>query len=188
DLIQEAIMEGRLKFEKVKSDMKVDSDPFEVNSNFVEPCCFEINMVGFHSFEFETSLGNFEQNIRQAATLFEKERMKKELSHKEEQVRQRNGPRRVDVTGSTSSNPAVMQWMQEVHGNQDRDFKEYNEYSNRRSFRGRGDRGRGRFGQNRGRGHFRPFGARFNNLSNKGSSEIIDKGGKSFSSGSSSVS
>ncbi|MED6150465.1 hypothetical protein PIB30_072578 [Stylosanthes scabra] len=110
-------------------------------------------MVGFHSFEFDTSLGNFEQNIRQvfpgvgeglldflmqqklkdrdvslcpkcnavfdaeAAALFEKERIKKELAHKEEQVRQWNGPRRVDVAGLTSSNPATMQWMQEVHGN-----------------------------------------------------------------------
>ncbi|MED6166889.1 hypothetical protein PIB30_113750, partial [Stylosanthes scabra] len=78
-------------------------------------------MTGFTSFEFDTSLGNFEENIRQvfpgvgeslldflmqqklkdrdvslcprcnavfdadAAALFEKERMKKELAHKEEQ-------------------------------------------------------------------------------------------------------
>ncbi|MED6212640.1 hypothetical protein PIB30_085418 [Stylosanthes scabra] len=65
DLIQEAITEGRLKFEESKTEMKVDSDPFEVNSNFVEPCCFEAHMVGFHSFEFDTSLGNFKQNIHQ---------------------------------------------------------------------------------------------------------------------------
>ncbi|MED6188923.1 hypothetical protein PIB30_090638 [Stylosanthes scabra] len=180
--------------------MKVDSDPFEVNSNFVEPCCFEINMVGFHSFEFDTSLGNFEQNICQvspgvgeglldflmqqklkdrdvslcprcnavfdaeAAALFEKGRMKKELAHKEEQVRQQNGPRRVDVAGSTSSNPTLLLC------------------NGCKSFRGRGGRGRGRFhgrfGQNRKRGCFHPFGSRFNNLSNKGSSEIIDKGAK----------
>ncbi|MED6159222.1 hypothetical protein PIB30_040338 [Stylosanthes scabra] len=120
-------MEGRLKFEEAKTEMKVDSDPFEVNSNFVEPCCFEVHMVGFHSFEFDTSLGHFEQNIRQ----------------------------------TNSNNPTAMQWMQ-VHGNQDRDFKEYNEYQNRRSFRGHGGRGRGRFngcfGQNRGRGRFHSHG------------------------------
>ncbi|MED6141560.1 hypothetical protein PIB30_104709, partial [Stylosanthes scabra] len=117
-----------------------------------------------------------------ATALFEKERMKKELAHKEEQVRQRHGPRRADVSRSNSNNPTAMQWMQEVHGNQGRDFREYNEYPNRRSFRGRGGRGRGRFngrfGQNRGQGHFHPFGGRFNGPSSKDSSEIIDKGQK----------
>ncbi|MED6191141.1 hypothetical protein PIB30_113240, partial [Stylosanthes scabra] len=58
-------MEGRLKFEDTKPEMKIDADPFEVNSSFVEPCCFGINMTGFTSFEFDTSLGNFEENIQQ---------------------------------------------------------------------------------------------------------------------------
>ncbi|MED6113436.1 hypothetical protein PIB30_070775 [Stylosanthes scabra] len=58
-------MEGRLKFEEAKPEMKIDDDPFEVNSSFVEPCCFGVNMAGYTSFEFDTSLGNFEENIRQ---------------------------------------------------------------------------------------------------------------------------
>ncbi|RYR47629.1 hypothetical protein Ahy_A07g033571 [Arachis hypogaea] len=37
DLIQEAIMEGRLKFDDRKKDMKVDSDPFDASTNFAEP-------------------------------------------------------------------------------------------------------------------------------------------------------
>ncbi|MED6191506.1 hypothetical protein PIB30_000603 [Stylosanthes scabra] len=89
-------MEGRLKFEETKADMKIDTEPFEINSSYVEPFCLGIHMAGFTSFKFDTSLGNFEQNIRQvfpgvAAALFEKERMKKELAHKEEQARQRQG-------------------------------------------------------------------------------------------------
>ncbi|XP_016199521.1 uncharacterized protein LOC107640520 [Arachis ipaensis] len=38
DLIQEAIMEGRLKFDDGKKEMKVDVDPFEVDASYVEPC------------------------------------------------------------------------------------------------------------------------------------------------------
>ncbi|XP_057730542.1 uncharacterized protein LOC130945864 [Arachis stenosperma] len=38
DLIQEAIMEGRLKFDDGKKEMKVDVDPFDANASFVEPC------------------------------------------------------------------------------------------------------------------------------------------------------
>ncbi|MED6172068.1 hypothetical protein PIB30_046633 [Stylosanthes scabra] len=167
-------------------EMKVDSDPFEVNSKFVEPCCFEAHMVGFHSFEFDTSLRNFEQNIRQQLLFSKKERMKKELAHKEEQVRQRHGPRRAYASSSmtaqtNSNNPTAMSWMQ-VHGNQDKDFREYNEYQNRCNFRGRGGRGRGRFngrfGQNRGRGHFRFHGILPRNPPSKDSSEILEKGVK----------
>ncbi|MED6137616.1 hypothetical protein PIB30_066654 [Stylosanthes scabra] len=128
-------------------EMKIDPDPFEVNSSFVEPCCFGINMAGFTSFEFDTSLGNFEENIRQVfpgvgesllyflmqqklkdrdvslcprcnavfdadvAALFEKERMKKELAHKEEQVRQRHGVRRTESSTMMAVPPTQMQWV-----------------------------------------------------------------------------
>ncbi|RYR46320.1 hypothetical protein Ahy_A07g032060 [Arachis hypogaea] len=37
DLIQEEIMERRLKFDEGKKDMKVDIDPFDSTANFVEP-------------------------------------------------------------------------------------------------------------------------------------------------------
>ncbi|MED6221396.1 hypothetical protein PIB30_054246 [Stylosanthes scabra] len=119
-------MQGRLKFEESKPEMKFDSDPFEVNSSYVEPCCFGVNMVGFASFEFDTSLGDFEKNIRQVflgvgegCSSFEKEKMKKELAHKEEQVRQRYGPRRTEASSSMNAQvnsdfPIAMRWMREV--------------------------------------------------------------------------
>ncbi|MED6155967.1 hypothetical protein PIB30_010312 [Stylosanthes scabra] len=40
-------MEGRLKFEEPKTEMKVDTEPFEVNSSFSEPELFGVNVVGF---------------------------------------------------------------------------------------------------------------------------------------------
>ncbi|RYR13878.1 hypothetical protein Ahy_B04g070646 isoform B [Arachis hypogaea] len=58
DLIQEAIMEGRLKFDDGKKEMKVDVDPFEVDASYVEPC-FRVNMVGM-SYDFNLALDDFE--------------------------------------------------------------------------------------------------------------------------------
>ncbi|RYR04161.1 hypothetical protein Ahy_B06g083750 [Arachis hypogaea] len=119
DLIQKGIIEGRLKFDDGKKDMRVDTDPFDVG-----PIFLGINMVGF-TYEFDTTLGDFETNVRlvypgdgeglleflmqqrlkdrnvslcprsnvvfdaEAAVIFEKEKMK-ELAHKEEQIRQRH--------------------------------------------------------------------------------------------------
>ncbi|RYQ89004.1 hypothetical protein Ahy_B09g095876 [Arachis hypogaea] len=62
DLIQEAIMEGRLKFDDGKKEMKVDSDPFDSEANFAEPY-FGVNMVGI-SYDFDMALGNFESDVR----------------------------------------------------------------------------------------------------------------------------
>ncbi|XP_016164384.1 uncharacterized protein LOC107606893 [Arachis ipaensis] len=45
NLIQEAIMEGRLKFDDGKKDMKVDSDPFDASANFSEPFLGSIWLV-----------------------------------------------------------------------------------------------------------------------------------------------
>ena len=45
DVIQQAIKDGRLKFESPKAPMKVDADPLSVEANLVEPVAFEINMV-----------------------------------------------------------------------------------------------------------------------------------------------
>ncbi|RYR26745.1 hypothetical protein Ahy_B02g061050 [Arachis hypogaea] len=153
DLIQEAIMEGRLKFEDGKKEMKVDVDPFEVDASCVEPC-LEVNMVGI-SYDFDVALDDFESQVRsvyprtgdglldflvqqkinvslcprcnavfdaEAAAIFEKERMKKELAHKEEQARQRQPIRRVegssskipqhDVTAPLSRSQAIgVQWI-----------------------------------------------------------------------------
>ncbi|MED6122974.1 hypothetical protein PIB30_044948 [Stylosanthes scabra] len=123
-------MEGRLKFDDSKPEMRVDTDPFEVNSSFAEPEFLGVNMVGFHSYEFDTALGDFETNVRQvfhgvgeglldfmmqqklkdrdvsmwphcnavfnveAAEIFEKGNMKKELARREVHVRQNNVARR----------------------------------------------------------------------------------------------
>ncbi|MED6199753.1 hypothetical protein PIB30_078854 [Stylosanthes scabra] len=151
-------MEGRLKFEETKPEMKIDTDPFEVNSSFVEPYCFGVNMAGFTSFEFNTSLGNFEENIRQVfpgigeglldflmqqklkdrdvslcPSSFRKERMKKELAHKEEQVRQRQGARRTESSNVMAVPPIQMQW---VGGSSGARFPGYNDFPGHRNFRG----------------------------------------------------
>ncbi|RYR07520.1 hypothetical protein Ahy_B05g074889 [Arachis hypogaea] len=55
-------MEGRLKFNDGKKDMKVDSDPFDAGANFAEPF-LGVNIVGF-SYEFDTALGDFKVNVR----------------------------------------------------------------------------------------------------------------------------
>ena len=45
DLIQKAIQDGRLKFEEKSAPMKVDTKPFDVDSNYVEPITLPIGMV-----------------------------------------------------------------------------------------------------------------------------------------------
>ncbi|XP_057723718.1 uncharacterized protein LOC130939646 [Arachis stenosperma] len=58
DLIQKAIMEGRLKFDDGKKEMKVDVNPFEIDASYVEPC-FGVNTVG-KSYDFDVALDDFE--------------------------------------------------------------------------------------------------------------------------------
>ncbi|XP_072054313.1 uncharacterized protein [Arachis hypogaea] len=84
-------MEGRLKFDDGKKEMKVDVDPFETDASYVEPC-FGVNMVGM-SYDFDVVLDDFESQVRSvyprigdAVAIFENERMKKELAHREEQA------------------------------------------------------------------------------------------------------
>ncbi|RYR28421.1 hypothetical protein Ahy_B01g052542 [Arachis hypogaea] len=62
DLIQEAIMEGRLKFDDGKKEMKVNTDLFNADASFVEPC-FGVNMVGM-SYDFDVALDDFESQVR----------------------------------------------------------------------------------------------------------------------------
>ncbi|MED6147241.1 hypothetical protein PIB30_042267 [Stylosanthes scabra] len=94
----------------------------------------------------------------EVAALFEKERMKMELAHKEEQVRQRHGSCRNESSNLMADPPIQMQWVGESSRTR---FPRYNEYPACRNFRGQG-RGRGRghgrfhgqFGQLRGRRRF----------------------------------
>ncbi|RYR16120.1 hypothetical protein Ahy_B04g073069 isoform A [Arachis hypogaea] len=62
DFIQEAIMEGRLKFDDGKKEMKFDSDPFDSGANFSEPY-FGVNMVRMY-YDFDVALGSFESDVR----------------------------------------------------------------------------------------------------------------------------
>ncbi|RYR53518.1 hypothetical protein Ahy_A06g028674 [Arachis hypogaea] len=137
DLIQEAIMERRLIFDDGKKEMKVDVDPFDVDTSFVEPYR-GVNMVGM-SYDFDVALDDFESQVRsvypragdslldflvqqkikdrnislcprcnvvfdaETEAIFEKERMKKELAHKEEQACQRQPIRRIE--GQSSKTP-----------------------------------------------------------------------------------
>ncbi|MED6115522.1 hypothetical protein PIB30_091479 [Stylosanthes scabra] len=153
-------MEGRLKFDDSKPEMRVDTDPFEVNSSYAKPELLGVNMVGFHSFEFDTALGDFEANVRQvilgvgkglldflmqqklkdrdvsmcpccnavfdveAAEIFEKEKMKKELSHREE--------------------PLAALWMGEVNRHKNIELREREAYEAHRQ--ARRETSRGRFG------------------------------------------
>ncbi|XP_072064413.1 uncharacterized protein [Arachis hypogaea] len=55
-------MEGQLKFDDGKKEMKVDVDPFEVDASYVEPC-FGVNMVGM-SYDFDVALEDFESQVR----------------------------------------------------------------------------------------------------------------------------
>ncbi|MED6193152.1 hypothetical protein PIB30_016454 [Stylosanthes scabra] len=84
-------MEGHLKFEETKADMKVDTEPFE-NIRQVFPGVGE----GLLDFLMQQKLKDRDVSLcprcnavfdAEAAALFEKERMKKELAHKEEQAR-----------------------------------------------------------------------------------------------------
>ncbi|RYQ80188.1 hypothetical protein Ahy_Scaffold1g106760 isoform E [Arachis hypogaea] len=137
DLIQKVIIEGHLKFDDGKKEMKVDVGPFDTDVSFVEPC-FGVNIVGI-SYDFDVPLDNFESQVRfvypragdgllnflvqqkikdrnvslyprcnavfdaEAAAIFKKERMKKELAHRQEQARQRQLIRRIE--GQRSKTP-----------------------------------------------------------------------------------
>ncbi|RYQ92330.1 hypothetical protein Ahy_B09g098532 [Arachis hypogaea] len=61
DLIQEAIMERRLKFDDGKKEMKVDTNPFKANASFMP--CFGVNMIGM-SYDFDVTLDDFESQVR----------------------------------------------------------------------------------------------------------------------------
>ncbi|RYR73717.1 hypothetical protein Ahy_A02g008196 [Arachis hypogaea] len=108
----------RLKFDDGKKEMKVDSDPFDCEASFAEPY-FGTNIVGMF-YDFDLALGNFELDVRpvypgtedglldflmqqklkdrdvslffdaEPVATFEKERIKKELAHKEEQACQKH--------------------------------------------------------------------------------------------------
>ena len=53
DLIQKAIKDRRLKFEKKANPKKVDIESFEVDSNYVELVSLPINMVGINEQEVD---------------------------------------------------------------------------------------------------------------------------------------
>ncbi|RYQ91745.1 hypothetical protein Ahy_B09g097753 [Arachis hypogaea] len=62
DLIQEAIMEGRLKFDDGRKEIKVNVDPFDAEASFIEPC-FDVNMVGMF-YDFDVALDDFVSQVR----------------------------------------------------------------------------------------------------------------------------
>ena len=51
DLIQKAIKDRRLKFKEKSAPMKVDTESFDANSNYVELVTLPIGMDGFHNQE-----------------------------------------------------------------------------------------------------------------------------------------
>ena len=53
DLIQKATKDERLKFEEKSTLMKVDTEPFDVNSNYVKLVTLPIGMIGFDSQEVD---------------------------------------------------------------------------------------------------------------------------------------
>ncbi|RYR41096.1 hypothetical protein Ahy_A08g037494 [Arachis hypogaea] len=55
-------MEGRLKFDDGKREMKVDVDLFDTDASFVEPY-FGVNMIGM-SYYFNVALDYFESQVR----------------------------------------------------------------------------------------------------------------------------
>ncbi|RYQ99043.1 hypothetical protein Ahy_B07g086891 isoform A [Arachis hypogaea] len=55
-------MEGRLKFDDGKKEMKVDTDPFDAEASFAEPY-FGVNMVGM-PYDFDVALDDFESQVR----------------------------------------------------------------------------------------------------------------------------
>ncbi|MED6186511.1 hypothetical protein PIB30_067386 [Stylosanthes scabra] len=114
-----------------------------------------------------------------AAALFEKERMKKELAHKEEQVRQRQGARRIESSNVVVVPPIQMQW---VRGPSGARFPGYNDFPGHRNFRG-GNQGRGRgrgFSHRhfRGRARFHSQNAKSSSTADASPSENKDKGAK----------
>ncbi|QHN96050.1 uncharacterized protein DS421_18g615050 [Arachis hypogaea] len=186
DLIQEAIMEGRFKFDDGKKEMKVDVDPFEVDANYVEPC-FGVNMVGM-SYEFDVVLDDFESQVRsvyprigdglldflvqqkikdrdvslcprcnaifdaEAAVIFEKERKKKELAHREEQARQRQPIRRLKGSSSKTSQENVstpLSHSQAILGHRAPSQNQYSFYRGRARGYPRERGGRRSFNQNK---------------------------------------
>ena len=60
DLIQKAIKDRRLKFEKKANPKKVDIESFEVDSNYLELVSLPINMVGVN--EQEVDKRNLQSN------------------------------------------------------------------------------------------------------------------------------
>ncbi|MED6212301.1 hypothetical protein PIB30_082005 [Stylosanthes scabra] len=130
-------MEGRLKFEEAKPEMKIDADPFEVNSSFVEPCYFGQKLKDRDVSLCPRCNAVFDADV---VALSEKERMKKELAHKEEQVRQKQEARRTESSNVMAVPSIQMQW---VGGSSGARFPRYNDFSGYQNFRG-GNRGRGR--------------------------------------------
>ena len=53
DSIQKVIKDGRLKFEEKSNPMKVDTKPFDIDSNYFELVTTPIGMVGLGSQEFD---------------------------------------------------------------------------------------------------------------------------------------
>ena len=53
DLIHKAIKDRRLKFEEKSNLIKVDTKPFDIDSNYVEPVTLLIGMVGLDDREFD---------------------------------------------------------------------------------------------------------------------------------------
>ncbi|MED6185962.1 hypothetical protein PIB30_062157 [Stylosanthes scabra] len=167
---------GRLKFEEAKPEMKIDTDPFEVNSSFVEPCCFGQKLKDRDVSLCPRCNAVFDAD---AAALFEKERMKKELAHKEEQVHQRQGARRTESSNVMVVPPIQMQW---VGGSSGARFLGYNDFPGHRNFRG-GNRGRGRgrgFSHRhfRGRVRFHSRNAKSSSTAEASPSENKNKGAK----------
>jgi len=69
DMVQTTIDEGRLKFEE--KPMKVDTDPFHIQANYVEP--MQIKMIGALIWTLKVSTPLSEEEINQALEEFEKE-------------------------------------------------------------------------------------------------------------------
>ncbi|RYQ82169.1 hypothetical protein Ahy_B10g100778 [Arachis hypogaea] len=182
DLIQGAIMEGRLKFDDGKKEIKVDVDPFEADASFVEPC-FGVNMVGM-SYDFDVALDDFQSQVRsvypragdglldflvqqkikdrdvslcprcnvvfdvEVAAIFEKERMKKELAHREEQARQRQPIRCIEGQSSKTLQHSIVAPLSRSQAIGVQWIRNCQEFQKARGYpRGRG--GRRNFNQNK---------------------------------------
>ncbi|MED6195602.1 hypothetical protein PIB30_039475 [Stylosanthes scabra] len=119
-------MEGRLKFNDSKLDMKVDSDLFEVNSSYVEFGFLGVHMVGFHSFEFDTALGNFKTNVRQVVPRVGEGLLDFLMQQKLKDRDVSMCPRWPSPYGPTRP-PGVL-WMNEVNRHRDIELREREEY------------------------------------------------------------